>query len=86
MIPMSLAEIAAAVEGRLSETADPEALVTGGIEHDSRKAGPGGLFLALPGEKVDGHDFAPAAAAQGTVAAVARGTPRCHLNRRRRPP
>lgn len=71
MIPMSLAEIAAAVGGGLSETADPEAVVTGAIEHDSRKVGPGGLFLALPGEKVDGHDFAPTAAARGAVAAIA---------------
>lgn len=71
MIPMSLAEVAAAVEGRLSDTADPEAIVTGGIEHDSRKIGPGGLFLALPGAKVDGHDFVPTAAARGAVATLA---------------
>ncbi|MCH7232469.1 UDP-N-acetylmuramoyl-tripeptide--D-alanyl-D-alanine ligase [Glycomyces sp. L485] len=68
---MSLAEIAAAVDGRISETADPEAIVTGGIEYDSRKVGPGGLFLALPGEQVDGHDFAAKAAAQGAVATIA---------------
>ncbi|GAB4006879.1 hypothetical protein GCM10029992_59030 [Glycomyces albus] len=54
MIPMSLAEIAAATGGKLSETADPEAIVTGGIEYDSRKAGPGGLFLALPGRRSTG--------------------------------
>lgn len=71
MIPMSLAEIAAATGGKLSETADPEAIVTGGVEFDSRKVGPGGLFLALPGEKVDGHDFAVAARDQGAVAVIA---------------
>nr|WP_245598445.1 UDP-N-acetylmuramoyl-tripeptide--D-alanyl-D-alanine ligase [Glycomyces arizonensis] len=68
---MSLADIATAVEGRLNETADPEAIVTGGIEHDSRKVGPGGLFLAIPGAKVDGHDFAPKAAAEGAAATIA---------------
>nr|WP_246039703.1 UDP-N-acetylmuramoyl-tripeptide--D-alanyl-D-alanine ligase [Glycomyces buryatensis] len=68
---MSLAEIAQAVEGRLSDSADPEAIVTGGIEFDSRKAGPGGLFLAIPGEKVDGHTFAAKAAAQGALATIA---------------
>ncbi|WP_408612556.1 UDP-N-acetylmuramoyl-tripeptide--D-alanyl-D-alanine ligase [Glycomyces luteolus] len=71
MIPMSLAQVAAVMDGKLSETADPEAVVTGGVEFDSRKAGPGGLFLAIPGDKVDGHDFAAKAAAQGAVATIA---------------
>ncbi|HEX2144672.1 MAG TPA: UDP-N-acetylmuramoyl-tripeptide--D-alanyl-D-alanine ligase [Glycomyces sp.] len=68
---MSLAQVAAVAGGKLSETADPEAVVTGGVEYDSRKAGPGGLFLAIPGDKVDGHDFAAKAAAQGAVATIA---------------
>lgn len=71
MIPMSLAQVAAVMDGKLSESADPDAVVTGGVEYDSRKAGPGGLFLAIPGDKVDGHDFAEKAAAQGAVATVA---------------
>ena len=37
---------------------------------DSRLATPGSLFVALPGERVDGHDFAGAAAAGGAVAAL----------------
>nr|WP_240192316.1 UDP-N-acetylmuramoyl-tripeptide--D-alanyl-D-alanine ligase [Glycomyces sp. YM15] len=68
---MSLAQVAAVMDGKLSETADPEAVVTGGVEYDSRKAGPGGLFLAIPGDKVDGHEFAAKAAAQGAVATIA---------------
>nr|WP_232013814.1 UDP-N-acetylmuramoyl-tripeptide--D-alanyl-D-alanine ligase [Glycomyces terrestris] len=68
---MSLAQIAAVTGGTLSDTADPEAIVTGGVEFDSRKAGPGGLFLAIPGAKVDGHDFAAKAHAQGAVATIA---------------
>jgi UDP-N-acetylmuramoyl-tripeptide--D-alanyl-D-alanine ligase len=71
VIPMSLAQIASAVDGKLSENADPEAVVTGGVEYDSRKAGPGGLFLAIPGEQVDGHDFAAKAHAQGALATIA---------------
>jgi UDP-N-acetylmuramoyl-tripeptide--D-alanyl-D-alanine ligase len=71
VIPMSLASVAAVVDGKLSETADPEAVVTGGVEFDSRKAGPGGLFLAIPGAKVDGHDFAATAHAQGALATIA---------------
>nr|WP_245680865.1 UDP-N-acetylmuramoyl-tripeptide--D-alanyl-D-alanine ligase [Glycomyces harbinensis] len=71
---MSLAQIASAVDGKLSETADPEAVATGDVEFDSRKAGPGGLFLALPGDKVDGHDFAAQARAQGALATIATRT------------
>ena len=41
------------------------------MEFDSRKVGPGGLFLALPGERVDGHDFAAAAVAAGAAAVLA---------------
>ena len=32
---------------------------------DSRRAGPGDLFVALPGERTDGHDFAADAVARG---------------------
>lgn len=70
MIELTLAEIADAVGGTLHD-ADPASVVTGSVEYDSRKVGPGGLFLALPGERVDGHDYAPTALAQGAVAVLA---------------
>ncbi|MEV6300956.1 UDP-N-acetylmuramoyl-tripeptide--D-alanyl-D-alanine ligase [Actinoplanes sp. NPDC051861] len=57
MIRMTLAEIAEITGGRLVN-AGPEVAVTGGVEYDSRKVTPGGLFVAFAGEKVDGHDFA----------------------------
>jgi UDP-N-acetylmuramoyl-L-alanyl-D-glutamate--2,6-diaminopimelate ligase len=38
---------------------------------DSRRSGPGTLFLALPGEHVDGARFAAEAVARGAVAVVA---------------
>jgi UDP-N-acetylmuramoyl-tripeptide--D-alanyl-D-alanine ligase len=69
MIPLTLAEVAAAVDGRLV-AADPTARVTGTVEFDSRKVRPGGLFVAFPGEKVDGHDYAAGAAAAGAVATL----------------
>ncbi len=37
------------------------------ITTDSRKAEAGGLFAAIRGERVDGHDFIPAVFAQGTL-------------------
>ncbi|MEU2610820.1 UDP-N-acetylmuramoyl-tripeptide--D-alanyl-D-alanine ligase [Micromonospora sp. NPDC007271] len=69
MIPLTLAEVAAAVDGRLA-AAEPDVRVTGSVEFDSRKVGPGGLFVAFPGEKVDGHDYAAAAVASGAVAVL----------------
>jgi UDP-N-acetylmuramoyl-tripeptide--D-alanyl-D-alanine ligase len=66
VIPMSLAEIAAAVDGTLVG-GDPDALVTGEVEFDSRAVGPAGLFAAFAGANADGHDFAAAAVAAGAV-------------------
>jgi UDP-N-acetylmuramoyl-L-alanyl-D-glutamate--2,6-diaminopimelate ligase len=40
------------------------------VVYDSRKAGPGALFAALPGTKVDGHAFLEQVAAQGASAAL----------------
>ncbi|WP_326556768.1 UDP-N-acetylmuramoyl-tripeptide--D-alanyl-D-alanine ligase [Micromonospora sp. NBC_01796] len=69
MIALTLAEVAAAVDGRLVG-ADPTARVTGPVEFDSRKVRPGSLFVAFPGEHVDGHDYAAAAVQAGAVAVL----------------
>jgi len=71
VIPLSLAQIAEITGATLDRAPDPHALVTGPVVIDSREAKPGGLFAALPGERVDGHDFAGAAAAAGAVAVLA---------------
>lgn len=71
MIPMTLARIAEAVGGTLHDVDDPTVEVTGTVEFDSRRIGRGGLFLALPGEKADGHDHAAAAVEAGAVAVLA---------------
>ncbi|ADB75871.1 UDP-N-acetylmuramoyl-tripeptide--D-alanyl-D-alanine ligase [Geodermatophilus obscurus DSM 43160] len=68
MIEMSLAEVAEAVGGRL--TPDAAGTVPGKVTVDSRAVAPGDLFVAVPGERVDGHDFLTAAAAAGAVAAL----------------
>ncbi|HEX6359651.1 UDP-N-acetylmuramoyl-tripeptide--D-alanyl-D-alanine ligase [Actinophytocola sp.] len=70
MIPLTLREIAEATGGRLHNTNGDE-VVTGSVEFDSRKIGPGGLFVAVPGERVDGHDFAAAAVEKGAVGVLA---------------
>jgi len=66
MIRMTLDEIAKVTGGRLVN-ASPSVAVTGGVEFDSRKVGPGGLFVAFEGEKVDGHSFAAGVVAAGAA-------------------
>ncbi len=68
MIPLSLGEIARITGARLDGGADPAAVVTGSVVIDSRRAGAGGLFAAVEGERVDGHDFAAAARDAGAAA------------------
>lgn len=71
MIPLTLAEVAESTDGRLDAVPDPDLSVSGRVVADSRDAGSGDLFVAVPGERVDGHDFAAAAVAAGAVAVVA---------------
>jgi UDP-N-acetylmuramoyl-L-alanyl-D-glutamate--2,6-diaminopimelate ligase len=40
------------------------------VEYDSRKAAPGGLFVAMTGFNSDGHDFVPMAIEKGAAALV----------------
>lgn len=71
MIAMTLAEVAQTVGGRLGSGTDGEIVVDGPVVIDSRAAVPGALFVALPGERVDGHDFAAAAVASGAAGVLA---------------
>ncbi|HEY5150137.1 MAG TPA: UDP-N-acetylmuramoyl-tripeptide--D-alanyl-D-alanine ligase [Mycobacterium sp.] len=74
MIPLTIARIAEIVGGELADISPAEAAerrVTGTVEFDSRAVAPGGLFLALPGARSDGHDFAAAAVGAGAAAVLA---------------
>jgi UDP-N-acetylmuramoyl-L-alanyl-D-glutamate--2,6-diaminopimelate ligase len=51
---------------------DPEVTA---VAYDSRRCGPGTLFVAVPGFHVDGHGFAAVAVQAGAVAVVAERTP-----------
>ncbi|MDR2434593.1 MAG: UDP-N-acetylmuramoyl-L-alanyl-D-glutamate--2,6-diaminopimelate ligase [Treponema sp.] len=55
--------------GLISRRGDADPLVTG-LEYDSRKAGPGSLFFALPGLHADGHRYIAGAAAKGAAVIV----------------
>jgi len=56
MITLTLSEIAAAVDGTV--IGNPERMICG-VSTDSRKTLPEELFVALRGERFDGHDFIP---------------------------
>lgn len=74
MIALTLAQVAEIVGGELADITAAEAetvRITGTVEFDSRAVTPGGLFLALPGARSDGHDFAAGAIAAGAVAVLA---------------
>jgi UDP-N-acetylmuramoyl-tripeptide--D-alanyl-D-alanine ligase len=70
MIPLTLAEIARAVDGTVDGSTGPGLTVTGPVVIDSREVTAGGLFAAIAGARSDGHDFAPAAYSAGAVAVL----------------
>lgn len=61
-------QIAAWCEGKLI-CGDPDAAVTS-VCVDSRKVEPGSMFVAMPGERVDGHDYIEKAAAAGASCVI----------------
>ena len=68
MIEIKLGDLAQILNGEL--IGDPEQLVTGSVETDSRLVGEGSLFFAKPGEETDGHKFVGSALEKGSIAAV----------------
>src|SRR3954464_14839242 len=40
------------------------------LAYDTRSVAPGALFFCVPGERADGHDFAPDAVARGAIGLV----------------
>lgn len=71
MIGLTVAELARLSAGTV-HGADPDAIVYGPVVVDSRRATPGSVFVAVKGERVDGHDFALQAVGAGAVAVLAR--------------
>jgi len=65
--PVSLAELARRVPG--SRLVGEDVMVSS-VVHDSRRAVPGGLFVAVTGFRTDGHEHVADAAARGAVAAL----------------
>jgi UDP-N-acetylmuramoyl-L-alanyl-D-glutamate--2,6-diaminopimelate ligase len=53
-----------------AEVVGPADAVVHDLAYDARAARPGSLFFCVPGQRADGHDFAPEAVANGAVALV----------------
>ena len=66
MMRLRLAEVGAATDGVLSG----EDVVVEGLGTDSRTIGAGALFVALVGERTDGHAFLAEARSRGAAAAL----------------
>ena len=56
--------------GRPVPTAEVAQVEVTGVTHNSRAVGPGMLFVAVPGLRVDGHDFVPAAIEAGAAGVI----------------
>jgi len=66
MIPLTLGEIATVVGGQVADE-DAGIVVSGAAFLDSREPVRSGIFLAIAGEHVDGHDYAQAAVEGGAA-------------------
>ena len=69
---MTLDELISPIHGRLGvleRTGDQRVTITD-LTNDSRKVGPGSLFVAVPGERVDGHQYLDSVVAAGAAAVV----------------
>ncbi|MFV0433226.1 MAG: UDP-N-acetylmuramoyl-tripeptide--D-alanyl-D-alanine ligase [Leucobacter sp.] len=73
MIELTLAEVARAVDGRLvlgTDGSEPETVVAGESQTDSREVAPGQIFFARRGEETDGHLYAAKAVDAGAALLV----------------
>jgi UDP-N-acetylmuramoyl-tripeptide--D-alanyl-D-alanine ligase len=75
---LTVGDVAQAVSGRLV-SGDPAAVV-GGVSIDTRRLTPGELYVAIVGERLDGHDFVGAAFAGGACGAIV-SRPTGHLSK-----
>lgn len=73
---MTLREIADACEGTYIGRKEDETKSITGVVRDNRDVQPGNLFVAIPGERVDGHSFIEDAYARGAA---------CVLSQRKEP-
>ena len=81
---MTLVNVAQACGGALHGLKDATGVGAEAVSVaiDSRRAEPGGIFIAVKGGKVDGHDFIPEVAARGALGVVCQHPPKRSEERR----
>lgn len=67
---MTLSNIAMVCGGIYHGPEDRKEVCVSSISTDSRYIKPGALFAAIPGERVDGHDFIPSAFGKGAICCI----------------
>ena len=73
LLPLTAGEVASVTGGRLIEGDAQQAI--GRVSIDSRTVGAGDLFVAIRGERFDGHQFVTDAVAKGAAGALVTGAP-----------
>ncbi len=74
MVPFDVFVAAMAAGGKIENLAEHDGFT--GVVMDSRKIEPGNLFVAIKGERVDGHDFLNQVFEKGAYAAVVDHVPK----------
>lgn len=70
MEPRTISELIDLMQPAAVELVGDDAQVGPDVVIDNREASPGALFVAIPGERVDGHDFAPRAVEAGAAGVI----------------
>lgn len=68
---MRLSELTRQIDGASITPAGADPVISS-VTHDSRRAGPGALFCAFPGQAADGRTFLPDAVSRGAAACLGR--------------
>ncbi|MBQ1436872.1 MAG: UDP-N-acetylmuramoyl-tripeptide--D-alanyl-D-alanine ligase, partial [Ruminococcus sp.] len=76
MKKFTLSEIASACSGKLVATEEQSKQSITSVERDSRQIKPGSLFLAIKGERVDGHDYIETCFQNGAICAICEKPPK----------
>jgi UDP-N-acetylmuramoyl-tripeptide--D-alanyl-D-alanine ligase len=74
--PQTIHQIRLAVGGRALTSIPKDAPPIKSVSTDSKQAEPFSLFVAIKGERANGHDFLPDAASRGAVAALVQEAPK----------
>src|SRR5438874_2680724 len=75
MKPLTIQQIRHAVGGKALAAIPKDAPPIKSVVSDSKRVEPFSMFVAIKGERVDGHAFLPEAAARGAVAALVQEAP-----------